>query len=155
MRTISYAGVELVFKPRWKIHGILVPVEGDTLPDILKHLRAKLSQGAVPDPDSKKKARRKEALENRDDEDAGRIRWLHPDHAYQVHYTDAKGTKHVCSKHFKVARVDAMGKMLDAELYKASRAQVLRKARAWWNREDKTAMERYANVEDNDSCSEA
>ena len=34
MRTISYAGVELVFKPRWKIHGILVPVEGDTLPDI-------------------------------------------------------------------------------------------------------------------------
>ena len=48
-----------------------------------------------------------------------------------------------------------MGKMLDAELYKTARAEVLRRARAFWNREDKSAMDRYANVEDNDSSSEA
>ena len=63
--------------------------------------------------------------------------------------------KHDCSKYFKVARADAMENMLDGELYKAARAEVLRKARAFWNREDKTAMDRYANVEDNDSSSDA
>ena len=48
-----------------------------------------------------------------------------------------------------------MGKVLDAEIYKTARAEVLRRARAFWNREDKSAMDRYDNVEDNDSGSDA
>ena len=99
MRTISYAGIKLEFKPRWKCHGILVPAEGDTLPEILKYLRGKLLKGEAPGPDCKKKARRKEVVANREDEDAGRIRWLWADHSYQVCYTGAKGAKHTCAKH--------------------------------------------------------
>ena len=108
-------------------------------------------EGEAPGPDCKKKARRKEVVANREDEDAGHIRWLWAGHSYQVCYTDEKGVKHKCSKFFKVAREDALGKLLDAELYKAARAEVLKKARAFWNKNDKSIMERYDNVEANDS----
>ena len=121
------------------------------MPEILTYMRQKLINGEVPGPDSKKKARRKEVLDNRDDEDAGRIRWMFADHSCKVCYTDAKGAKHHCAKFFKVAREDALGKVLDAELYKAVRAEVLKRARAFWNRMGKSRMEGYSNVEANDS----
>ena len=76
------------------------------------------------------------------------------DHSYKVYYTDSKGAKHHCAKFFKVARVDALGKMLDGELYKAARAEALKRARAYWNKMDKSTTKRYVEANDSDGSSE-
>ena len=82
LRTISCRGMELTVKARDKIRGIAVPLEGPTLLVILKHLRERVSAGEVPEPDLAKSALRKEAMSNREDEDAGRLRWKSGESAY-------------------------------------------------------------------------
>ena len=70
------------------------------------------------------------------------------DRAYQVSYADAQGVKHKATKPFKVARHDALGNLLDAELFTAARLAALTKARAFWNEHDKSSMGRYLEAND-------
>ena len=151
MRTISIAGMELRVKPRWKCHGIAVPLEGDYLLKILKHLRKRLYEGEVPEPDATKSERRKANLERRDDEDAGRIRWDFPTHSYQVFYADAEGKQHKVAKPFKVPRTDALGNVFDNKTFTAARVAALHKARAFWNKHDKSSSGRYEQANETDT----
>ena len=143
--------MELRFKPRWKCHGIAVPLEGDYLLQILKHLRKQLIEGDVPEPDAKKSERRKANLGHRDDGDAGRIRWDFPTHSYQVVYADAEGKQHKVAKPFKVPRTDALGNVLDSKTFTEARVAALHKARAFWNTHDKSSMDRYEQANDTDT----
>ena len=151
MRTISIAGMELRVKPRVKCHGIAVPLEGDYLLKILKHLRKRLYEGEVPEPDATKSERRKANLERRDDEDAGRIRWDFPTNSYQVVYEDAEGKQHKVAKPFKVPRTDPLGTVLDNKTFTAARVAALHKARAFWNKHDKSSLDRYEQANDTDT----
>ena len=94
LHTISCRGMELTVKARDKIRGIAVPLEGPTLLVILKHLRERVSAGAVPEPDLAKSALRKEAMSNREDEDAGRLCWKSGESAYQIMWQDEDGKTH-------------------------------------------------------------
>ena len=109
----------------------------------MKYLREQMVACAVPSPDRAKKERRVEVVNARDDEDAGRIRWLFADTAYQVMYEDALGCKHKTSKGLKVSRRDAMGNMLEPAVFKAARLLTLTKARAFCNKHDETSAARY------------
>ena len=95
--------------------------------------------------------RRTKVVSSRDDEDAGRTRWVFADHAYQVRYTDAKGVVHTCTKHFKVARCDAFGNLLDTTVFRHARLAALARARAFWNENDKTLVARYEKENDSDA----
>ena len=148
LRCVSYAGMELLVKPLRKCKGLAVPLEDETLIRILKHLRKQMQKGEVPKPDAAKQERRKEAESNREDEDAGRIRWLFQDHCYQVLYHDEAGVKHKVAKPFKVSRSDAFGRLLEAEVFKEARLSALKKARAFWNENDKSDMARYEEPND-------
>ena len=150
-RTISIAGMELRAKPRWKCHGIAVPLEGDYLLAILKHLRKQLIEGEVPEPDAQKSERRKASIGNRGDEDAGRIRWIFPSHSYEVVYADENGAKHKASKDFKVPRTDALGALLDKDTFNKARCAALQRARAFWNKNDQSDGARYVEANDTDT----
>ena len=147
LRTISCRGMELTVKARDKIRGIAVPLEGPTLLMILKHLRERVAAGAVPEPDLAKSALRKEAMSNRDDEDAGRLRWMSAESAYQIMWHDEDGKFHRRTKGLQVPRVDTNGQPMPPDVFKRWRMQVLSKARALWNELDKTAAERYDDVD--------
>ena len=75
-RTISFRGMDLTVKLRDKCRGIAVPLEGDTLVTILRHLREQLCAGEVPEPDTAKAARRHEVKLCKEGEDTGRVRWI-------------------------------------------------------------------------------
>ena len=143
LRTISLRGMQLTVKARDKVRGIAVPLAGETLLTILRHLQAKVSAGEVPAPDIAKCARRQEAMQNREDEDAGRLRWKFDECAYQVMYEDEEGKMHRTTKGLKVSRQDDRGQLLAPAAFAAKRIQVLRKARALWNELDKTKTTRY------------
>ena len=147
LRTISCRGMELTVKARDKIRGIAVPLEGPTLLVILRHLRERVSAGEVPEPDLAKSAQRKEAMSNRADEDAGRLRWLSGESAYQIMWQDGDGKVHRRTKGLQVPRQDIDGKLLSADAFRAKRMQMLHKARAMWNDLDKTITPRYKDCD--------
>ena len=142
-RTVLFREMELTVKARDKCRGIAVPLEGDTLGSILRHLREQVSAGEVPSADAAKAARRQEVLSSRGDEDAGRIRWLFAECAYAIMYDDGTGQKHRTVKGLKVSRHDPCGNLLDPAAFQAARLTVLRKARALWNEVDKSTADRY------------
>ena len=147
LRTISCRGMELTVKARDKIRGIAVSLEGPTLLVILRHLRERVSAGEIPEPDLAKSAQRKEAMSNRDDEDAGRLRWMSGESAYQIMWQDEDGRLHRRTRGLQVPRADAVGKPLAPAVFKEKRVQMLSKARALWNELDKTAAERYDDLD--------
>ena len=147
LRTISCRGMELTVKARDKIRGIAVPLEGPTLMAILKHLRERMTTGEIPEPDAAKSALRKEALANREDEDAGRLCWRSGESAYQIMWQDADGKTRRRTRGLQVARKDTLGKLLSAADFRGRRLQMLGRARALWNELDKTAAERYDDLD--------
>ena len=135
--------MQLTVKARDKVRGIAVPLAGETLLTILRHLQAKVSAGEVPEPDTAKCARRQEAMQNREDEDAGRLRWKFDECAYQVMYEDEEGKMHRTTKGLRMSRQDDRGQLIAPAAFATKRIQVLRKARALWNERDKTKTTRY------------
>ena len=142
-RAVSFREMELTVKARDKCRGSAVPLEGDTLGAILRHLREQVCAGEVPSADAAKAARRQEVLSSRGDEDAGRIRWLVAECAHAVMYDDGTGQKHRTVKGLKVSRHDPCGNLLDPAALHAARLTALRKARALWNEVDKSTADRY------------
>ena len=130
LRTVTCREMELTVKARDKTRGIAVPLEGPTLLKILKHLRERFCAGAVPGPDLAKNEQRKEAMSYREDEDAGRLRWLSGETTYQIMWQDADGKDHRRTKGLQGPRRDMNGKPLSAPAFKARRVQMLSKARA-------------------------
>ena len=91
LQTVSFRGLELTAKTRDKGRGIAVPVEGDSLKNILLYLQQKVSAGPVPKQDEEKAKARAMAAECRDDVDAGRVRWVFGECSHHVTYTAAGG----------------------------------------------------------------
>ena len=82
-------------------------------------------------------------MQNKEDEDAGRLRWKFDECAHQVMYEDEEGKMHRTTKALKVLRQDGRGQTIPLAAFTAKRHQVLRKARALWNELDKTKTTRY------------
>ena len=152
MRTVSYAGMELAFKPRWKCLGIAVPIEGETLLAILKHLRGQLLKGEVPDLDCKKRR--------------AAMRWW-PTGMTRVRVgsagfsritrtrsvTRTRRVKSTRSRNPSRWRVKThFGKLLGGEVSKAARRDALKKARAFWNEKNTSSLERYLEANDSDGA---
>ena len=142
LKTVKFRGLEITVKKRDKGRGLAVPLEGETLLTILKHLRSSKEKG-VPSSDSPKKARREENLGNREDEDAGRLCWVFKQTGYSIFYVDDEGKQHRLSDGLKVSRHDHLGQRLSVEAFKEARDVALSKARALWNRLDKSDSQRY------------
>ena len=120
-----------------------MPLEGDTLVTILKHLREHVSMGDVPRADVAKSARRQEVRSCREDEDGGRVRWMFAECSYQIMFDDEQGQRRRTSKGLKVSRNNVFGQVLDAAAFQQARLATLNKARALWNEFDKSAVSRY------------
>ena len=60
------------------------------------------------------------------------------------------GELHTVTKHFKVARCDALGNLLDTTVFRQARLVALARARAFWNENDKTSADRYEQENDSD-----
>ena len=143
LQTVSFRGLQITAKTRDKGRGIAVPLEGDSLSDILLHLRQQVSTGTVPKHDEEKAKARAMAAECRDDVDAGRVRWVFGECSYHVTYTAAGGTHHRTNKGLKVPRFDETGEALTGSAFQKARERVLIKARALWNELDKSDAQRY------------
>ena len=143
LQTVSFRGMQITAKTRDKGRGILVPLEGDSLKDILLHLRQQVSTGSVPKADETKAKARAMAVGCRDDADGGRVRWVFSETAYHVLYRDDEGKHHRTSKDLKVPRFDMSGGALTGDAFQKARERMLSKARALWNELDKSGAPRY------------
>ena len=146
LQTVVYRGLELIVKARDHGRGLAVPLEGETLTTILKHLRAQVVAGGSSEVQAAaraKAARRQEVMDARGDEDAGRIRWMFADCSYKIFYNDEEGKPHQCCKGLKVPRHDPFGQTLSHEAFQTARLVALSKARALWNACDKSSAARY------------
>ena len=146
-RTISIRGMDLTVKLRDKCKGIAVPLEGDTLLMILRHLREQVYAGEVPEPDPVKSARRHEVKGCKEDEDTGRVRWMYAECSYQIMFEDAVGKSHRVTTGLKVSRTDNVGALREPAAFQEARLRMLHKARALWNEEDKTDAVRYIAIQ--------
>ena len=133
-KTVKYREMELVVKLREKGRGIVVPVDGPTLPDMVSNMRTMVQAGEQPIPDLGKQKRRQEALKARDPTDGGRLRWDSAKTTYIIKYINEQGAMRTTSKTLGVPRVNA---------FSAAKFVALNKARALWNARDCSGAPRF------------
>ncbi len=151
-RTICFRGMELTAKPRIHMRsggkGVLVPVEGESLLNIVRHLRELLLTGGHREDGCELARGRREPPKLPDDADRGRIRWMFAKGSYQIIFTDDTGKLRQSCKGLGVAREDHMGKPLSPESYRLAREAMLNRARKSWNAYDHSSAERFAVKKD-------
>lgn len=134
--TVRVRGVELTAKRRGgRGDNVIVPLGGDSLINVCRFLRERNKLGDIPPPDFDKALRREEALRNREEKDAGRIRWSMERSAYVVTYMNANGKRSQTVRGLHVSFDDNNDELV--------RQRKLKKARLLWNTFDKSDAERY------------
>ena len=154
-QTITIDGLALTVSRRKRYRGIVMPVDGPSLPSLLTYLKAKL-QSSSEDTAGAPAAKRcrgescgqaddgvAEAAPLHDDEDKGRVWWSFARHCWRLKYIDQEGKLRTTEKGFVVSRCDVFGQPLGCHAYASAREKMLAKARAAWNELDHSKTARY------------
>ena len=143
-RTVAVHGLEITAKRRARGHGLLVPLVGEKVLAMVRHLHERLNSQETASP--KKRLQRKESdpsTSARGDLDMGRVKWLFATHQWQILWVDSDGKHHSCTKGLTAPRVAFDGSTLDGERYRSIREELLASARKRWNVLDQSDKPRY------------
>ena len=119
LRTVLFENLEITAKARDRGKGVLVQLAGDSMINIIKHLRRAQVEGVARIADAAiiKRARRQEVVGSREEVDGGYIRWDSQSTAWIVFYKDLSGKQHQTSKGLRVDRKDAYDKLKEPKVY--------------------------------------
>jgi hypothetical protein len=150
--TIVVDGLSITLKRRFRGRGLLMPLGGEMLVDLIKHLQNQAICDERRELPRKSLKRQPSEAALCNDEDHGRVKWLFGSHQWQIRYVDEMGKVHSCTKGLMVPRADFDGNILSDSSFRTIRAQMLMQARRRWNALDKRQGPRYESVGEKDDA---